>query len=192
MLAQAEKRRPLRPPDAVSLPRNLDVLVMHNEARLRHILDFHLERAGYRVRVAQDTLAAGSLVIEAAPDAMVLDLEMRGVNCFEFLAEIRRNRSIAFFPVVYLTSDRRVAACAYELNAACVLKPVQPERLLAAVAWQCSEFWNPEAAHHERAGDREKQHQRVQREPGDLHPAKPERLAKRALQRRHEQQRDQP
>jgi len=65
---------------------------------------------------------------------MVLDIDLPGMNCFEFLAGIRAEKTIPFFPVIYLTADMNAASCAHELGAACVGKPIQPGSLLATVA----------------------------------------------------------
>jgi len=134
MLAHAEKRQPTLPPHALLMSRNVDVLVVHNEEHVGHFLDFHLWRAGYSVRLARDVIQASAFVRETVPDVMVLDIDMQGLNCFEFLAGIRADRRIPFFPVIYLTADRNAAAWAVELGAACVHKPVQPAKLLATVA----------------------------------------------------------
>lgn len=134
MLACAEKRKPYLPPEAALLSRNVDVLVVHNEERLRQFLNVHLWRAGYHVRMARSAIGASALILEAAPDVMVLDIDAQGMNCFEFLSEIRADKAIPFFPVIYLTADMNAASCAHELGAACVRKPVQPGPLLATVA----------------------------------------------------------
>ena len=80
------------------------------------------------------SVGAGELVFENAPDVMVLDIDMPGVHCFEFLAEIRAEKTIPYFPVVYLTSDVMAATYACQLGAGCVHKPIQPSRLLATIA----------------------------------------------------------
>jgi DNA-binding response OmpR family regulator len=134
MLACAEKRKPYLPPETALQSRNVDVLVVHNEERLRQFLSVHLWRAGYHVRMARSAIAASALVLEAAPDVMVLDIDLPGMNCFEFLAGIRADQAIPFFPVIYLTADMNAASCAHELGAACVRKPIQPGSLLATVA----------------------------------------------------------
>jgi adenylate cyclase len=108
--------------------------VVHDEGRLRQFLDFHLRRAGYRVRLADNEIGATALILDAVPHVMVLDIDARGMKCFEFLAEIRADRTIPFFPVIYLTADMMAANCVSELGAACVHKPVQPAKLLATVA----------------------------------------------------------
>jgi len=134
MLACAEQRKPYLPPEANLLSRNVDVLVIHDDAWLRHFLNIHLWRAGYQVRMARNAIDASALVIEAAPDVMVLDLDAPGMKCFEFLAGIRAVRTIPFFPLVFLTADVTAAVSVSELGAAYVQKPVRPERLLATVA----------------------------------------------------------
>jgi len=134
MLACAEKRKPHLPPEAALLSRNVDVLVLHREESLRQFLNVHLWRAGYHVRMASDAITANSLILDTAPDVMVMDIDAPGMNCFEFLAGIRADRAIPFFPVIYLTADMGAATCAHELGAACVRKPVQAGSLLATVA----------------------------------------------------------
>ena len=134
MLACAENRKPKLPPEASLQSRSLDVLVLQHEDRLRQFLNVHLWRAGYHVRVAGSALAASALILDAAPDVLVMDIDMPGMHCFEFLAGIRADRAIPFFPVIYLTADMNAASCAHELGAACVRKPVQPGALLATVA----------------------------------------------------------
>lgn len=134
MLACAEKRKPYLPPETGFLSRNVDVLVVHSEEPLRQFLNVNLWRAGYHVRMARSAISASAFVLDAVPDVMVLDIDLPGMNCFEFLAGIRADKSIPFFPVIYLTADMNAARCAHELGAACVRKPVQPGSLLAAVA----------------------------------------------------------
>jgi len=134
MLARAEKRQPPLPPEEIPQSRNVDVLVLHDDEPLRQFLDLHLRHAGYQVRLAGDSIGASELVFEAAPDVMVLDIDMPGVHCFEFLAQIRAEKSIPYFPVVYLTADAAAAAVAFQLGAGCVHKPIQPSKLLATLA----------------------------------------------------------
>ena len=134
MLACAEQRTPYFPPEADLLSRNVDVLVVHNEAWLRQFLNVHLWRAVYHVRMARNAIDASARVVEAAPDVMVLDLDAQGLNCFEFLAGIRTDRTIPFFPLVFLTADLNAAVSVHELGGAFVHKPVRPESLLATIA----------------------------------------------------------
>jgi adenylate cyclase len=108
--------------------------VVNDDAWLRKFLNGLLWRAGYRVRMARGAIDASGLIADSAPDVMVLDLDAPGMHCFEFLAGIRTDRSIPFFPLVFLTADLNAVTSVHELGAACVHKPVRPERLLATIA----------------------------------------------------------
>jgi DNA-binding response OmpR family regulator len=134
MLARAEKRQPSVPYEPARLSRIVDVLVVHDDEPVRRFLEFHLRRAGYHVRLAASEMAASAHIFEAVPHVMVLDVDAPGMKCFEFLAGIRADPVIPFFPVIYLTADMSAAECIRELGAACVHKPIQPEKLLATVA----------------------------------------------------------
>jgi adenylate cyclase len=134
MLASPEQRKSHLPPEAGLLSRIVDVLVVHDDEWLRQFLHAHLRRAGYQVRMARSAFDAHALVAEAAPDVMVLDLDAQGMHCFEFLSGIRADRTIPFFPLIFLTADMNAAGSVHDLGAACVHKPVLPERLLATVA----------------------------------------------------------
>jgi DNA-binding response OmpR family regulator len=135
MLAYAEKRKPPIPPEAALFSRRVDVLAVYDEDLLGQFLNNHLSKAGYHVRVARNTVAASARILEAAPDVMIMDLDSRGIKCFEFLSGIRAEGAIPFFPVIYLTADMNAAGHAHELGGACVRKPIQARKLLATVAF---------------------------------------------------------
>jgi len=135
MLALTEKRKPSSSPVAAIRSDIVDVLTVHSDEHVRNFLVFHLKRAGYRVRLAEHEIRAWMRVMERAPDVMIMDVDLQGMHCFEFLAGIRADSRIPFFPVLFLTTHMDVAHRARELGAASVLKPVRPEKLLATVAW---------------------------------------------------------
>ncbi len=136
MLAYAEKRKPRVPLEAVLRSGTLDVLVVHEDECLRQLLNLHLWRAGYDVRLAGNAVGASVLILEAAPDVMVLDANARGMDGFDFLDGLRADRTIPFFPAVFLTEDMAAATAtrARSLGAACLPKPVQGDELLATIA----------------------------------------------------------
>ncbi|HLX79249.1 MAG TPA: response regulator [Burkholderiales bacterium] len=109
---------------------------MHDDEHLRQLLNLHLWRAGYDVRLAGNAVDASVLILEAAPDVMILDVNTQGMGGFDFLAGVRADRTVPFFPAVFLTEDKGAAtsARARGLGAACLLKPVQIDKLLTAIA----------------------------------------------------------
>ncbi|HEY8069134.1 MAG TPA: response regulator [Burkholderiales bacterium] len=109
------------------------ILVVDDDECLRELLNLHLWHAGYDVRLAEDAVEAGRIVLEAAPDLMIVDVNLPYMNGFEFVGAVRTDRMIPFFPVIFLTAQKSAVIRAREFGAVCLLKPVQADRLLAAV-----------------------------------------------------------
>lgn len=122
------------PREAVLRHRTVDVLVALDRQDLRRSINAQLCHAGYRVRLAGSAAGARLLVHEAVPDVMILDARLQEVDVFEFIAGIRDENTIPFFPVIYLAERIDIADRALEAGGVCVLKPVQAGELLDAVA----------------------------------------------------------
>lgn len=63
-----------------------------------------LEQAGYDVSVARDGEQALTMVHQAAPDLMLLDMIMPKMNGFEVLQALRADELLAGLPVMVLTN----------------------------------------------------------------------------------------
>ena len=112
-----------------------NILVVDDEPTISEVLCRYLERAGYRTRVAADGHAAMAAVFERAPDLIVLDLMLPGIDGLEVMRRVRehdRDRTA----IILLTargeeSDRivglRLGADDY------VVKPFSPAELVARV-----------------------------------------------------------
>ena len=112
-----------------------DILVVDDEPTISEVLCRYLERAGYGTRVAADGHAAMAAVMEHAPDLIVLDLMLPGIDGLEVMRRVRerdRDRTA----IILLTargeeSDRivglRLGADDY------VVKPFSPAELVARV-----------------------------------------------------------
>ncbi|MBN1141248.1 MAG: sigma-54-dependent Fis family transcriptional regulator [Deltaproteobacteria bacterium] len=66
------------------------ILVVDDEAAMRHMLRLVLEKRGYRVLEAADGEAALEAVSSQSPDAVLCDIRMPGRDGLSFLNEIRR------------------------------------------------------------------------------------------------------
>ncbi|MTD42971.1 response regulator [Conexibacter sp. W3-3-2] len=111
------------------------VLVVDDEPTIGDVVSRYLQRAGYRTRLAADGLAAVDAAAREAPDLIVLDLMLPGIDGLEVMRRIReqhRRRT----PIILLTakgeeSDRitglRLGADDY------VVKPFSPAELVARV-----------------------------------------------------------
>jgi len=109
-------------------------LVVDDEESMRQLLKLHLGNAGYDVRVADDAVVAGHLVVREPPDLIILDVQMPYMSGYEFVAALKNDPTTRDIPVVFLTTDDNVAEHARKLGAAAYLnKPVQAARLLEVV-----------------------------------------------------------
>lgn len=80
------------------------ILVVEDEADLRSLLDRHLERAGYRVILAEDGREALRAAWAQPVDLVVLDLMLPGVDGMEVCRRLRSDPRTARVPIVMLTA----------------------------------------------------------------------------------------
>jgi CheY-like chemotaxis protein len=85
------------------LPVMATILVVDDDEDIRSLLRKNLYDAGYDVLVAEDAIAAGKMVVERAPDLMILDVNMPYMDGFEFAEAIKFDPNIPYFPVIFLT-----------------------------------------------------------------------------------------
>lgn len=102
------------------------VLYIDDDPGIGRLVQRHLERAGYRVRLASDGEAGLALARAETFDAVALDHYMPGRDGLEILAELRRLPDAP--PVVFVTAaeEPRIAVAALKEGAAdYVVKDVQ-------------------------------------------------------------------
>ena len=78
------------------------VLVVDDDDGIREMLESTLGFAGFRVSTAADAASAMSMLTEAAPDAIVLDVMLPGIDGFE-LVQLLRHRGDTL-PVLFLSA----------------------------------------------------------------------------------------
>ncbi len=111
-------------------PAEPHLLVIDDDKLFLEIVQFHLERAGYRVDIAADPREGLDLAIETDFDLILLDLMMPGLNGEEVLSLLKpfslQHRVVivsAHGADEYRARTRDLGAAAY------VQKPVDPEDL---------------------------------------------------------------
>ena len=114
-----------------------NILVVDDEPTIGEVVSRYLERAGYSTRLAVDGHAAMAAVEQLAPDLIVLDLMLPGIDGLEVMRRVReRARDRDRTAIILLTargeeSDRvvglRLGADDY------VVKPFSPAELVARV-----------------------------------------------------------
>jgi CheY-like chemotaxis protein len=111
------------------------ILVIDDDESIRDLLRMHLSAAGYEVRLAEDAIAAGYLVLRSPPDLIISDLNMPHMDGFEFVAALKADATLPRIPVIFLTSDEERDDRGKDLGVVgYVTKPVRADRLLALVA----------------------------------------------------------
>ncbi|MGE3512364.1 MAG: response regulator, partial [Vicinamibacterales bacterium] len=118
--------------------RGARVLALDDEADATGLLRAVLEAAGAEVATFSSAQLAFEQLGTIAPDVMIVDLGMPGMDGFEFISRVRasENPAIRDVPAAALTafarSDDRTRAlqAGFELHLA---KPVDPAELVAAI-----------------------------------------------------------
>jgi CheY-like chemotaxis protein len=112
------------------------VLVIDDDTDLRKMTADVLACNGYGVIEAQHGREGLARLVQDTPDLVVLDLNMPVMDGWQFCAEQQQllDGRLASIPVVLVTGAEGAAAHSLTLKAVGVVeKPIDPERLLAAI-----------------------------------------------------------
>jgi len=112
------------------------VLVVDDDATIRIIVRRILENQGCRVEEFEDGAAALAAIAGAAPDMVIVDLNMPGLDGYGVVRGIRTSLGLVQLPVLMLTADpdEKSQIQALELGADdYILKPVRPSIVAARV-----------------------------------------------------------
>jgi type II secretory ATPase GspE/PulE/Tfp pilus assembly ATPase PilB-like protein/CheY-like chemotaxis protein len=80
------------------------VLLVEDEEQLRRVMKDLLEREGYTVAEARDGVQALDQVDRFAPDVIILDLNLPGLDGYSVLSQLRSRPATRAIPVVVLTA----------------------------------------------------------------------------------------
>jgi CheY-like chemotaxis protein len=80
------------------------VLLVEDEDQLRRVMKDLLERDGYTVAEARDGVQALDQVDRFAPDVVILDLNLPGLDGYSVLAQLRSRAATRAIPVMVLTA----------------------------------------------------------------------------------------
>jgi two-component system OmpR family response regulator len=109
------------------------ILVVDDDAHIRDVIGFALEKAGMRVRQAEDGRRALEAFRELPCDLIVLDINMPEYDGLEVCREIRKNSAV---PILFLSSrdDEIDRILGLEIGGDdYVTKPFSPRELVARV-----------------------------------------------------------
>ncbi len=112
------------------------VLVVEDDADIRELLRFNLEREGFAVEEAGDGGEALRLVDRRVPELLVLDLMLPGMPGLEVCRKIRSTPQIANLPILVATAKAAEVDRVLGLEMGAddyVVKPFSPRELTARV-----------------------------------------------------------
>jgi len=114
--------------------RGICVLLVDDEDDLRRVMRDLLEREGFSVQEARDGVQALDEVDRHAPDIIVLDLNLPGLDGYKVLSQLRSRPATRDIPVVVLTAkgDEENEVKVFELGADDFLSKPFRARALAA------------------------------------------------------------
>ena len=125
------------------------VLVVDDEADITELLTYNFRDAGYEVLTAGDGMAAVSLAQRWLPEAIVLDLNLPGLDGFAVCEMLRVLPSTRDIPILMLTAfaTEQSRAVGLRLGADDYLtKPFSPRDVVARVAELVSQAGNEQSA----------------------------------------------
>ncbi|HEU5051022.1 MAG TPA: type II/IV secretion system protein [Gemmatimonadales bacterium] len=94
----------LEPGNGAGAPTRGKVLLVEDEEPLRKVMRDLLEREGYSVAEAADGVAALDQVDRVAPDVIMLDLNLPGLDGYHVLQQLRSRPATSRIPVIVLTA----------------------------------------------------------------------------------------
>ena len=111
-------------------------LVVDDSITVRRVMERFLGRNGIRVVTARDGIDAISVMQDAKPQIILLDIEMPNMDGYEFAKHVRNDERVSDVPIIMITSrvGDKHRARAIEIGVNDYLgKPYQDEQLLDAI-----------------------------------------------------------
>ncbi|MFQ5816949.1 MAG: response regulator [Terriglobia bacterium] len=112
------------------------ILVVDDEVSILRLLEMILTRRGLTVLKAEDGHEGYRMAVLHKPDAILLDINMPGMNGFELCSKLKATEETAQIPVAFLTARKEVEAFRTAQDLGSVLyipKPFKPQALIHSV-----------------------------------------------------------
>jgi DNA-binding response OmpR family regulator len=121
----------------ITEPKKRDIaLVVDDSPETLRLLTDALDGAGMTVMVAMDGAAAMRIVDQIAPDIILLDAVMPGMDGFETCRRLKRDAGLSNVPVIFMTGLAETEHIVHGLEAGgvdYVTKPIVIEEMLARI-----------------------------------------------------------
>lgn len=112
------------------------ILCVEDEAAIRSMIRFSLEREGYAVQEAENARSARNLAAEMTPDLILIDWMLPDVSGPELIRRFRRDALTSDIPIIMLTAKSEEDDMIHGLEAGAddyLVKPVSLKTLSARI-----------------------------------------------------------
>lgn len=112
------------------------ILIVEDEAPIRDMLRFALERNDFKVMEAGDVQSARLSIADHRPDLVILDWMLPGVSGIEFARELKKDESLRDMPIIMVTARSDDEDKVRGLNLGCddyLTKPFSSSELVARI-----------------------------------------------------------
>ena len=112
------------------------ILVIEDDGDIQELVQYNLERQGYRVIAAADGETGFKVALTANPDLVLLDIMLPGIDGLSVCRKLRENNDTRHLPIIMLTArgEESDVIVGLELGADdYVTKPFSPKELVARV-----------------------------------------------------------
>ena len=130
------------------------ILVVDNDSCMRELLQLHLRSAGYHVRVAEDAVVAGRMLLQSVPDLLIVEVDLPYMSGREFVATLVADQSIPSIPVIFMTANNDFEPRAQLLGADCIVRPCRVDEVLKMVVSRLNGAVHTQADAGARTGSR--------------------------------------
>jgi CheY-like chemotaxis protein len=116
---------------------NAMLLLVEDDALLRHAFKLLLEDRGYRIVEAGSAAEAIANAKAATPDLVLLDLGLPDAPGLDVARELRKHEATSLIPIIALTGRVGADEKAECLRAGCtsyLTKPIEPKTLIKRIA----------------------------------------------------------
>ncbi len=112
------------------------ILIVDDDRQVSLALSIRLKAADYVVPVAGDGESGLQKLAARAPDVVLLDMRMPGIDGLEVMRQMKRDPRLAHIPVIFVSANAQETAKRAALNAGGKLfleKPFESRALLDAI-----------------------------------------------------------
>jgi two-component system sensor histidine kinase/response regulator len=132
------------------------ILCIEDDPQMRLIVQMALETVGYEMEEAADGKQGLDRAMETAPDLILCDINMPGMDGFETLEELRKHKSTSHIPFIFMTgeSPRKYLRKGMNLGANdFIMKPIDMGDLIKAVQIRLQEVDRNKEETHKAVAD---------------------------------------